>query len=107
MKWNVYYHNINKKKIEAYNIFEHCGFCNDVKMAIKEYDNKDGFSKYVKTSLGYYFHYKAEWEIIVAPWCGGDRELDAIKIDVKDQVMNNWDIFIDYCWNNREELLVE
>lgn len=26
------------------------------------------------------------------------------KIDVYEQVMNNWDIFIDYLWNNRNEL---
>jgi len=26
------------------------------------------------------------------------------KIDVYEQVMNNWDIFIDYLWNNRKEL---
>ena len=26
------------------------------------------------------------------------------KIDVYDQIENNWDIFIDYLWNNRKEL---
>lgn len=26
------------------------------------------------------------------------------KIDVYDQVMNNWDIFIDYLWDHRDEL---
>ena len=26
------------------------------------------------------------------------------KIDVCEQVMNNWDVFIDYLWNNRKEL---
>lgn len=26
------------------------------------------------------------------------------KIDVYDQVMNNWDIFINYLWENRKEL---
>ena len=28
------------------------------------------------------------------------------KIDVYEQVMNNWDIFIDYLWNHRSELKV-
>lgn len=27
-----------------------------------------------------------------------------LKIDVYEQVMNNWDIFIEYLWNNRKEL---
>ena len=29
------------------------------------------------------------------------KSKDAIKIDVYTQVMNNWDIFIDYCWKFR------
>lgn len=29
------------------------------------------------------------------------------KIDVFDQVMMNWDLFIDYCWKNKSELLKE
>ena len=28
------------------------------------------------------------------------------KIDVYDQVINNWDIFIDYLWDHRKELKV-
>lgn len=107
MEWNVFYHNINKKKIETFNIFEHDSFYEDIKRATKQYDNKDEFIKYLKSSLMYYFWSKAEWEIIIAPWCGGDRELDAIKIDVYKQVTNNWNIFSEYVWNNRKELLKE
>jgi len=33
-----------------------------------------------------------------------DYEKHPLKIDVYEQVMNNWDVFIDYLWNNRKEL---
>lgn len=105
MVWNVYVY--NNTKIEVYNIFKHSSFRNDVVIATLEYKEKEEFSKYIKSSLMYHFWSKAGWEVIVAPWCGGDRELDAVKIDVYEQVINNWDIFIDYVWNNREEFLVE
>ena len=39
--------------------------------------------------------------IHVFPSKSDDRDK---KIDVYEQVMNNWDIFIDYLWNNRKEL---
>lgn len=39
-----------------------------------------------------------EWEVVIGPWCG-DRGTKEIKVDVYMQVMNNWDIFVDYVWN--------
>lgn len=42
-----------------------------------------------------------EVTIHVFPNYNEDRDR---KIDVCEQVMNNWDIFIDYLWNNRKEL---
>ena len=101
MKWNVFYYNINKKKIEIFNIFEHYSFLLHIKKAIKKYKNKEEFAEQIERELYYYYGHKAEWEVIIAPWVGGDREKDAVKIDVYTQVMNNWDIFIDYCWKFR------
>lgn len=98
MKWNVYIYNINKKRIETYNIFEHGSFMNYVLKAIKTYDNKADFENQLKAELRYYYWAKSEWEILLSHWFG-DKE--TVKIDVYDQVMNNWDIFVDYVWNNR------
>lgn len=103
MKWNVFYYNINKRKIEIFNIFDHYSFDKEIKEFLLTITDKEEFSNKAKLSLLYYFWAKAEWEVIIAPWVGGDREKDAIKIDVYTQVMNNWDIFIDYCWNFRLE----
>lgn len=33
-----------------------------------------------------------------------DYPKQSMKIDVYEQVMNNWDVFIEYMWNNRKEL---
>jgi len=103
MKWNVYYYNVNKQKIETYNIFEHGSFVYYIEEAIKEYNDKESFAEQLKRELRYYFWSKAEWEIIISPWCG-NKNPDEIKIDVYDQVMLNWNIFVDYVWENRENL---
>lgn len=105
MVWNVYIYNINKHKIEIYNIFEHGGFYKYVREAIKNNKNKEEFVEQLKSELLYYFWSKAEWEVIITSWCGGDKEKDAIKIDVYNQVMLNWDSFVNYVWNNKEEIL--
>lgn len=104
MKWNVYFHNYNKNEIEPYNIFNHSCFTYEVKQAIKKYKDKDTFAEKLKIKLAYYFWSKCEWEIIISPWIGKKESCNE-KIDVYDQVMLNWDIFVDYVWNNKKELL--
>lgn len=104
LEWNVYYYNCNGRKIESFNIFDHGSFREDMKKAAKKIKNKEDFEKQLKSNLMYYMWSKSEWEIILAPWVGGDRDRDAIKIDVYDQIMLNWNIFVEYCWNNRIKL---
>ena len=104
MVWNVYRYNINSKKIEAFNIFDHGGFKKDVKEAAAKFDYSfDAFKKAVRSSLMYYFWSKSEYEVVVGPWVGGDKK-DEMKIDIYDQVVLNWDVFIEYIWDNRKEL---
>ena len=129
MKWNVYRHNINSRKIEAYNIFDHYSFCEEVQKHLSECTNKEEFSEKLRRSLGYYFGYKAEWEIVLTSWTPHIKmeELDRLnterekhikdwnkepyslyvepdvwkKIDIYEQVMNNWEIFLDYVWKEK------
>lgn len=102
LEWNVFYHNFNLKKIEKYNIFDHASFRRDVLEYLKTHkDNIKDFETAVKSSLMYFFWAKAEWEILICPWVGGDREKEAKKIDVYEQVMNNWKPFVDYLWQKR------
>lgn len=107
MKWNVYYHDINRRKMTTFNIFNHYGFRRAVKEAVKKYRKKDEFIEQLKRELMYFFWSKSEYEIIIAPWVGGDREKEAEKIDIYEQVMMNYDIFSEYIWKNRKELLIK
>lgn len=104
MKWNVYFHNYNKNEIESYNIFNHSCFTYEVKQLIKKYKDKNTFTEKLRIELAYYFWSKCEWEVIISPWVGRKEPCEE-KIDVYDQVMLNWDIFVDYVWNNKKELL--
>ena len=126
MKWNVYRHNFNKNEIEVYNIFDHYRFCEEVKKHLKECTDKEKFAKKLKSSLNYYFWSKAEHEIVLTSWTphikmeelkrlNAEREEHIRewgkepyslyvqpdvwkKIDVCQQVMNNFDIFLGYVW---------
>lgn len=105
--WNVYVGDFNTRKIEPYNIFRHHGFKEDVaKAARKLKDNKDAFEEEVRNSMMYFFWSKCEWEIILRQWPYRDVDRD-VKIDVYDQVKQNWEIFIDWLWDHRKELIKE
>ena len=105
MKWNVYYYNSNRERIETYNIFNHYGFVKYVIEPLKKIKNKDDFALKLKSELMYYFWSKAEWEIIISPWPNKVKDKDELKIDVFDQVMLNWEAFVDYCWSNKKKIL--
>ena len=98
MEWYVYVEDINGRHITTYNIFQHGRFMDDVQKIYKQYkDDFDIFSCEIQKSLRYYFWSKAEWEIILSDW-PESKIFQKEKIDVYDQVMLNWDIFIRYVW---------
>lgn len=101
--WNVYYHNVNADRIEVVNVFRHGGLVKDIASAVKKRKNKEEFAEELRRSLFYYYCSKCEWEVLIYPWCGS-RDNKPIKIDVYDQVMNNWEIFLEYTWENRKNL---
>ena len=141
MEWYVYIFNINKQKIEPYNIFNHYSFREYTKKAAKKFKTKEEFAEQVKRELQYYFWSKAEYELIVeitedgcvflSPWCGckepekarvyvsNDEGYDWIgftnmhtkrqiygnkaKIDIYDQVMFDWDNFVEYVYSNEKQ----
>lgn len=128
LKWMVYYHNSNKNEIKTFNIFDHRNFLENVENYLKKCKSKEEFSEHLKRALLYYFWSKYEWELIIASFVPRitmaeldrlNRERNAhieaynrdygtigvnleteIKIDVYGQIMNNWDIFVDYVWNS-------
>lgn len=101
MEWNVFYHDVNKKQIVTFNIFNHYSFNKSVEKRLKECDDKEEFANGLKSDLMYYFWSKCEYEVIISPWVGSKDTKD-IKIDIYRQVMMNWDIFLEYVWNSKE-----
>lgn len=100
LEWNVFYHSVNKNEITTFNIFRHGGFYDDVQKSLKKFKDKNEFAEQLRRDLSYYFRFKSEYEIIISPWCGG-RDTKDIKVDIYTQVMNNWDLFLDYVWNSK------
>lgn len=101
--WNVFYHNSNSRSIETFNIFEHGSFREYVKKAARKVQSKEDFAMQLRREVMYYFWSKCEWEVLISPWVGGNDD-EEIKVDVAWQIMNNWDVFVDYTWNNRKKL---
>ena len=98
MHWFVYVDDFNGKRIVEYDIFKHGGFAEDVMKAYKKHRTDfDAFAEKVRGSLFYYYRSKCEWEVIVGAWVARDRTPER-KVDVYQQVMLNWDVFIRYVW---------
>jgi hypothetical protein len=102
MEWNVFYHDVNRQKIITFNIFDHYSFNKDVQRNLKQIKSKDEFAEQLRRDLFYYFGSKAEYEVIIAPWCGG-RGNEDIKVDIYTQVGNNWDVFVNYVWDSKKQ----
>ena len=98
MSWNVWRHNINSGLIEIWNIFEHYNFNKDTIRDLRDFNDKEEFSRHLQSNLMYYFWCKSEYEIILSPWCRGSKDEDK-KIDINMQVMANWNKFVDYIWS--------
>lgn len=96
--WKAYYHSMSGHEIRPFNIFEHGRFREEVRKLLLKCTEKEAFAEELRRSLFYYYCSKCEWEVVIGPWCG-DRGTKEIKVDVYMQVMNNWDIFVDYVWN--------
>lgn len=99
IEWYVYYHDVNAQKIVKWNVFTHGSFKNEVNKLLKEEVTKEEFIDKLKRQLMYYFWSKCQYEIILSPWIG---RADNIKIDIYDQVMLNFDSFVDYVWSFKE-----
>ena len=99
LTWNVYYHNFNKSEIQKFNIFDHWKFNEDVSNDLHRCSSRSEFGELLRRNLFYYFCSKCEYEVLISPWVG-DREKGTIKVDIYNQVMMNWDVFLDYVWTN-------
>lgn len=125
----VYRHDINKRKIVEFNIFDHWRFQEIVKKDLKKYKTREEFAEKLKGHLMYYFWSKYEYEVVISsfPVHIKKEELNRIndefkadtekhghepygmwvcpdvgsKIDIYNQVMLNFEVFVDYVWSNK------
>lgn len=130
LEYYVYYYNFNSHSIKKFNIFNHGRFLEDVKKDLKKYDTKEEFAERLQGHLFYYYNSKCEWEVIITPCIPriSISELNRLneerektlkkynrepyslyvnpnvseKIDIYDQVMLNWDLFVDYVWQYKK-----
>ena len=127
LAYYVYVGNFNKKTIEKYNVLsDH--IVKAIKAKTKGFEDKQAFSEAIKQVIMYHFWAKCEWEVVITDWPTHididevtrlQKELEeyrekweqdpyslgvrlkvAEKIDVYKQVEMNWDIFINYLWDN-------
>ena len=106
VEWNAYYYNYNSRKVETHNVFNHWRFIEYSAKAIKKYkDDKKSLEEQIRRELMYYYWSKYEWEVIVAPFTSNPKEEEEKKLDVYEQVMLNWNIFFEYFWEHRKEIL--
>ena len=103
--WNVYYYNHNSRQIEVHNVFDHWRFIEYSAKYIKKFkDDKEALKEQIRRELVYYYWSKYEWEIIISPFTAKPENND-IKVDVYEQVMLNWDVFFEYFWDHRKEIV--
>lgn len=95
-EWYVYIYNLNHRKIETYNIFNHGTFFKYYIKALEESATKEEFADKIQSELRYYFWSKCEWEIEIVDWMGHQK--NGLKTDVFKQITLNFDVFVDYVW---------
>ncbi len=128
MNWNVYINKPNSKQIEIFNVFDHPSFRENVTAILKKNLTFQEFEKKIRSELYYYFGGKVEWEVVITSFPPHldkkeqDRLIDecrdfflknerypvrqyvvldtGLKIDVYQQVMLNWQVFLDYVWKH-------
>ena len=129
MIWNVYNRDFNSRKIEVFNIFDHSSFRDSVRKLRKKKLPKAEFAEQLKRDVMYFFWSKYEYEVVVTsfPPYIDKKELDRLntayeeyntkyghyplridaypeigeKIDIYEQVLLNWDAFVDYVWGTK------
>ena len=105
-EWKVLYEHFNRKEIMFMNVFEHGGFKAELLELLSEHKNKSDFEIALRDVLRYYFWSKCEYEVVVSCWPPNEKG-PRVKIDVYEQLMSNYYVFIDYIWQHKDNIIVE
>lgn len=101
LEWHVFCFSPSNCNLQIYNIFSHRNFYHSVLNAFKNEHDKPNFAAKIRGELMYYFWSKAEYEILISDWTSISPK--NAKVDVYEQVMMNFDRFIDYLWSFVDE----
>lgn len=99
MEWYVFNYDSSYKTVKEYNIFTHSRFRQEIEEILKICEREE-FDEKLNDTLMYYFWCKAEYEVVIFPWCGTDR-INGVKFDIYEQVRMNWIAFSNYVWSMR------
>lgn len=104
LNWLVWRYDYNKREIVKWNIFKHHSFyISIIENLGTNHNSKELFEEQLEKDLRYYFWCRAEYEVIIVPWC--DNSENGKKTDIYEQIKLNWNNFVDYIWSFREEKL--
>ena len=133
LAYYVYVENINRRKIEKYNVLNDA-IIDEIIERTKDFPgDKKAFAEQVEQIMMYHYWSRSEWESVLTSWPPNVRLEELIrlnqevkesqqkygqepyaltvslttseKIDVYDQIVMNWNIFIDYAWENLKGVL--
>ena len=113
LAWNVYFEDFNGRQIVTRNIFQlsFTFFQNCQKNYKKNKDNREEFFEQMRKDLMYSYWSRCEYEVIISDWPPVKPECSqkscAIKVDIYDQVMLNWEPFCDYVWTHKDDFKVK
>lgn len=127
--WNVYRFSHSENTVKPFNVFEHGSLLESIEKWWKKPLSKEEFAEKLKGELFYYYCSRCEHEIIMThfPAHITPKELDRliaennkyiaqkgkapyahtvdveyeVKVDVYQQVMINWQHFLEYVWGER------
>ena len=126
MKWYVFYQDTNNQEITKFNIFQHRPFKQSVEELLVYNITKEEFAEQLAHKLRYYFWRRCEYEIVITSgplyltketlieanknylkdcekWGREPYRISiapdvAKKVDIYEQIMLNWETFVDYIW---------
>jgi len=97
LEWNVLMWDFNQDALITVDIVP---FFKNCLKSVKKNDRpktKEEFNEFIKKEAKYYFWAKCEYEMIIHGW---PKQKNNEKVDVYNQLVLNWDVFIDNFWNS-------
>lgn len=106
-EWYVYVSDFNKREIKTFNVFHSYNFLRGCKECFKKYklpQQRDELVNEIRSCASYSFWSKCEYETVITDIFGRDGFQDK-KIDVYQQLMLNWEPFIEYTIKHKAYFL--